>query len=472
MLIRAIRGREFPQRLWRAALIAALLLLAAYLGLHPASRWLMLFALGAGVLALAQEPRLGLLGLIASALIVPFEISTGTEVNLNAATLLVPALFVLWVLDSVWKREMYWRASRVNRPLVLFLLAGLLSLLLGNIFWDPAIPKTGTFWLVQLAQWAIFAIAALALWLLANLREPEVWLPRLTWTFLYLGGGLAILGRLPGIGGLVGRFTTITFGRAPFWVLLTALSAGLLLFQHDLGQAQRLFLLAVLGAVFVYAFIRQREAASNWVGVAAVAGVLIWLRFPKLRGVILVLVVILALTGILFPSLYDFAGGDAEWQESGASRLLLIRHVIRVTLRNPVTGLGPASYRAYANNTPFVFVDRIWIGAVISSHNNYVDLFAHTGLLGLGLFLWFAVELSLLGWRLSQRYQEGFIGGYVNGMTAAWVGSLVIMLLADWILPFVYNIGFPGFQASVLVWMFLGGVVSVTSNEEKYVQNL
>ena len=35
------------------------------------------------------------------------------------------------------------------------------------------------------------------------------------------------------------------------------------------------------------------------------------------------------------------------------------------------------------------------------------------------------------------------------------------MLLADWILPFVYNIGFPGFQASVLVWLFLGGLVAL-----------
>ena len=33
--------------------------------------------------------------------------------------------------------------------------------------------------------------------------------------------------------------------------------------------------------------------------------------------------------------------------------------------------------------------------------------------------------------------------------------------MADWILPFVYNIGFPGFQASVLVWLFLGGLVAL-----------
>ena len=46
-------------------------------------------------------------------------------------------------------------------------------------------------------------------------------------------------------------------------------------------------------------------------------------------------------------------------------------------------------------------------------------------------------------------------------MLAAGAARLVIMLFADWILPFVYNIGFPGFQASVLVWLFLGGLVAL-----------
>jgi hypothetical protein len=382
-------------------------------------------------------------------------------VVLNVATLLVPALFALWLLDGIRRRELRWAASPVNRPLVLFLLAGLLSLLIGNVLWEPVIPKPGNFWLVQLAQWAIFAFAALAFWLAANLRDVKTWLPRLTWTFLYLGGGLAILRLLPGLGSVVQRFTTIVFVRAPFWVVLTALAAGLLLFQHDLKREQRLFLIAVLGAVFVYAFIQQREAASNWVGVAAVMGTLLWLRFPRLRIFVIVLAVILALSGVLFPTLYEFAGGDDEWTESGGSRLALIERVIEVTMRNPITGLGPASYRYYADAEPLRYRRALWFNPRVNSHNNYVDLFAHTGLLGLGLFLWFAWELLRLGWRLSARHREGFTGGYVNGMTAAWVSSLVIMLLADWMLPFVYNIGFPGFQASILVWMFLGGLISI-----------
>ena len=66
-----------------------------------------------------------------------------------------------------------------------------------------------------------------------------------------------------------------------------------------------------------------------------------------------------------------------------------------------------------------------------------------------------------LGYRVASALHDGFTAGYVNGMLAAWVGALVVMVLADWILPYVYNIGFPGFQASVLVWLFLGGLVAL-----------
>ena len=46
-------------------------------------------------------------------------------------------------------------------------------------------------------------------------------------------------------------------------------------------------------------------------------------------------------------------------------------------------------------------------------------------------------------------------------MVAAWAGIMAVMLLLDWFLPFVYNVGFEGFQASVLVWMFFGGLVAI-----------
>lgn len=460
-MIRTLRNSSRAGHL-RTALAALLVLLAAaYVGRRPSVLWVGMLAAGIGGAALLALPVLGLPALVLASLVVPLEIDTGTDVKLNAAALLIPALTVVWLLDMARRREVRIAHSRASLPLLLFLGASLLSLLIGRATWDPTVPVSGNFLLVQLAQWAIFVFSALAFWLAGNLIVDTRWLWRLAALFLLVGGGLAILSLLPGLGGLARRFTTIALTRAPFWVLLTAVAAGQLLFNRALSRPWRAFLLLVLGAGLFYAFVAQQEASSNWVGLAAVLGTLIWLRFPRLRWAIVVVVLVLLALGVLVPSVYQFAGGDAEWTLSGGSRLALSGRVVEVTMRNPVTGLGPAAYRPYANMRPLGYQRAYWLTPQINSHNNYVDLFAHGGILGLLLFLWFAWEIARLGLALRKRCAHGFAAGYVNGMLAAGAGALVIMLLADWILPFVYNIGFPGFQASVLVWLFLGGLVAL-----------
>lgn len=447
------------RRTWAVA--AAVLLGAALFGFRASLRWLALLGAGVGALVILQRPILGLLAVVPAALIVPVEFGTGTAVALNPVTMLVPALLGLWVLDMLRQREVRLAPSRTNRPLLLFLLAGLFSLFAGTALWDPLVPRPGGFIVVQLAQWAIFAFAAGAFWLTGNLVRDRVWLWRLTFLFLALAGGLAILRAVPGTAALTDRMATVALNRAPFWLLLTALAGGQLLFNSNLSTGWRLFLVASLGAALVYAFYLERAAASNWVGVAAVLGVLGWLRWPRLRWPVVILLLVLAGTGFLSSAVYEFAGGEAEWIESGGSRLALIRHVVEATMRNPITGLGPAAYRPYTRMNPLRYRGAYYIRPWISSHNNYVDLFAHVGLLGLGLFAWFAAEVTRLGFRLRTYFTQGFAAGYVNAMLATGVGSLILMLLADWILPFVYNIGFPGFQASLLGWLFLGGLVAL-----------
>jgi hypothetical protein len=460
-MIAALRERPPASSVITWLIVAVVLAAAGLLGFRAAPRWLALSAAGLAALVLLRRPALGLAAVVAAALVTSLEIGTGTEVKLNPATLLIPVLLGIWLLGMLLRRDLRLATARANRPLILFLLAGLLSLGVGTATWDPIVPRSGNFLLVQLAQWAIFAFSAGAFWLTANLAPDEARLRRLTWTFLLLAGGVALLRLLPGAAALVGRFTTVAFIRAPFWVLLAGLAGGQLLFNAALRPLARLFLALVLAACLAYAFLEQREGASNWVGVGAALGVLAWLRFPRLRWLVIVAVAGLLLIGILFPAVYNFAGGDAEWNLSGGSRLTLIERVVSVTLRNPITGLGPAAYRPYANMQPLFYLGAYWIAPQINSHNNYVDLFAHVGLLGLGLFFWFAFEVARLGRRLRVRYAEGFSAGYVNGMLAVGAGSLVIMALADWMLPFVYNIGFEGFQASVLVWLFLGGLVAL-----------
>ena len=460
-MINAFRLRDVRQaRTAMLLLIASVVLLAAgFLGAYARLRWLALIVGGFAAVVLLRRPVLGLAAMVTVALVARVQIGTGTEVSLNLAALLVPAMMGLWLLIMVRHRDLHLPRSRTTMPLLLFLLSGLFSLVVGTATWDPAVPHSPNLILVQLTQWALFVFSAGAFWLMGSLVRDETWLKRLTFFYVILAGSLAILRVMPGTERLTSQFATFAVDRAPFWLLLAALVGGQLLFNRALSFRWRGFLLVVLGAVLYYTLILQRETLSNLAGVVPVAAVLAWMRWPRWRWVFIISAILLLL--VFFPAIYQFAGGDTEWEQSGGSRLALIGRVVEVTMRNPVTGLGPAAYRWYARMKPLPYEGAYWLDPLVNSHNNYVDLFAHQGIVGLALFLWFSVEVIRLGWRLHGRFSEGFKGGYVGGMTAAWAGALVLMAYADWILPHVYNIGFPGFQASILVWMFLGGLVAL-----------
>jgi hypothetical protein len=47
------------------------------------------------------------------------------------------------------------------------------------------------------------------------------------------------------------------------------------------------------------------------------------------------------------------------------------------------------------------------------------------------------------------------IGGFVATLVAGFFG--------DWLFPFFYNVGLVGFRASVLPWLFMGGMVAIAA---------
>ena len=422
---------------------------------------MMLIGVGVGIMVLLLKPQLGLLALIIVALVAPMQINTGTDVAINPTTLLVPGLIGVWVLSMIVRKDLNFVHSRVNLPLALFLASMLLSLVIGQAIWDSFVPQSGSFVLVQIAQWAIFAFSAGAFWMTANLVTDEIWLRRMVFLFIGLAAIIGLLRSIPSAYPFVIKAFTFAVYRPPFWVLLASLAGGQLLFNPRLSSPVRFVLGVIVLSTVLFVFIIERATLSYWVGISVALAVLLWLKLKHGKIILVALVGLLLLTGQILPRAYDFAGGESEWVESGGSRLVLAERVVSVTMRNPITGLGPAAYRPYARMKPLPYKDAFWVSPDISAHNNYVDIFAHSGIVGLVLFFWFVAEFILLCLRVSKRHLSGFSRGYVNGVLAAFAGSLTIMLLADWILPFVYNISFIGFQASILVWLMMGGVVAI-----------
>jgi len=128
--------------------------------------------------------------------------------------------------------------------------------------------------------------------------------------------------------------------------------------------------------------------------------------------------------------------------------------VAEITRANPILGLGFANYNAFA----VLFPIRGY-AVRFNSHSQYVDIVAQMGIVGLVCFFWFFGAVGWLGWQLRERVPAGFPRAYVYGALGGLVGMLVAAALGDWVLPFFYNIGLKGFRASVLGWLFLGGLV-------------
>jgi O-antigen ligase len=233
-----------------------------------------------------------------------------------------------------------------------------------------------------------------------------------------------------------------------FWLWLVALAMSQALFNEKLDRLARVMLWLLALATLYVAFFISGEWKSGYLPAFVAVVVLIALRSWKTA-------LIVALAGPILAA-YLSSQAIASDEYSYSTRMDAWNIVLHMVQTSPILGFGPANYYWY---TPLFPIRGYYVR--FNSHNQYVDLIAQTGVLGLAAFFWFFGELSLLSWRLLRRAPAGFARAYVCGALAGIAGMMAAGMLVDWILPFVYNIGLNGFRGSMLAWLFLGGVVSI-----------
>ncbi len=439
------------QFLLRLAVIACVLLASLYFGRRPSTRFILLPLAGITTLIFLRWPSVGLVALLTGALLIPFGLGTGTQTDLNIAILLLPVLIGLWFLDMlVIQRSITLRPMQVVLPLLLLCLTALLAFLMGQLPWFDALPKAPL--RSQLGGLAIFWLSAGAFLLVANQIRDLRWLEWLTWIFIALGG-LYILGRLiPVYGSAITNLFPHGATGSLFWIWLVALSLSQAIFNKKLDHRLRLLLiLLVIGAFYISLF-QTRAWASGWLPpLIAILSILILWK-PRLGAVVILLI------GVVFLLNYQkiIANILSLEEYSYITRLAAWEIVIDLVKVNPMLGLGPANYYFY---TPIYSLMGYFVN--FNSHNQYIDLIAQVGLIGFACFIWFVWQVGKLGLSLRKIASEGFPRAYVYGALGGLAGTLAAGMLADWIIPFVYNIGLAGFRASVLGWIFLGGLVAL-----------
>jgi hypothetical protein len=434
-------------QLWlRPVLVVGELLLIAALAFMASQRQLTLalvLPLGIGlVLTFLRWPSVGLIVASVAGLVVPYLGPSG----LNMTMMLVALLLGLWLLDMMVRQREIWLApSRTVAPLLSFLVMAFISFGVGQLPWL-------TFALhaplgAQLGGLSIIVLSAGTFLLAANRVRDMGWLSRITWVFLALAAVFVVFRSVLPEFGLSTRELFQPAGTV-FYVWLVAMAFSQAVFNRDLHSGWRLALGGLVLVTLYILFILKFADKSGWLSCFACIAAIIVARSWRV-GLALVPVAILS-------ALFLWAGVVSTDEYSLSTRFdawLIMAQIIKIS---PLVGLGFANYYWY---TPLFPIRGYAVS--FNSHNNYIDILAQTGLLGLVFFLWFLWEVGRLGWRLRERVPSGFAQAYVYGTLGGLAGMAVAAMLGDWVLPFFYNLGLNGFRSSMLGWLFMGGLVSL-----------
>lgn len=427
---------------------AAVLLVSNTLGFKASPQQLMLVlglvsGIGVVLLFLRWLP-FGLVALVPVALVFPSPDLPG---GLNVAVLFLILLLGLWLVGAiVGRRQTSFVRSRTVWPSLALIASAVLSFGLGQLPWF-SFARTAPID-AQVGGLTIFVLAA-AIFLLVGDQVRDVrWLQWASWIFIGLTTVHLATWFVRPIRPYIQFYEPGTYNNSLFWVWLTALTFSQALFNRKLHPGWRL----ILAGIFVATLYKGVFLNSDWksgylpplVTVAAI------ISFHSWRAGLL-----MVLAGI-GPAIYLSSQAIATDEYSYSTRLdawLIMLEIIKV---NPLFGFGPANYYWY---TP-LFPIRGW-AVQFNSHNQYLDIIAQTGLLGMACVFWFFGEVGWLAWRLRSQVPAGFPRAYVYGAFGGLAGTLAAGALADWFLPFTYNVGLTGFRTSMLGWMFLGGLVSL-----------
>lgn len=444
-----ILARRFgfnPEQILRWAIVSGILLASFVVGIRTSILYLAL-PVGVGVaLLFLRQPAIGLLLTLLGGMIIPFTGPGGVTITMLGILFLTG----LWLLGMIVERgDIQFNSAQIVRPALLLLVIVLLALAMGQLPWyrAQAAPMSA-----QIGGVMVFVTSIAAFLFVGHQFKETRWLALITWVVI-LYGGLHMVGWIePHLGRYISRLYQGGATTSMFWTWVVTLAFGQALFNRRLLIGWRIVLLVIVLMTFYVAYVLNGEWKSGWMPAAISVATLLLLRSWRFGYV-------LALLGIM-PAMDLVANAVASDEYSYSTRMDAWAIVGEIIKANPVLGLGPANYYWY---TPLFRIRGYAVN--FNSHNQYVDLIAQTGFLGLFAYIWLLAAIGWLGWRLRNRVADGFEKAYVYGVLGGWVATVAAGAFGDWVLPFVYNVGLVGMRSSILPWIFFGGLLAL---EHKY----
>jgi hypothetical protein len=432
-----------PTLLMQWGIIVAVLLASLVVGLRPSLMFLALPMGVAGALLYMRKPALALVLTLQAGMIVPFYGPGG----LNLTMIGTGALIGLWIVGMIFEQRSLWFTSpETAKPALVFLLIAVLAFVVGQLPWyrTSAAPMNA-----QVGGLMVFAISVGAFLLVGNKFKDLYWIEWFTWGFLVYGALHMISWLAPRVGDLYSSqlFAYGTNG-SMFWTWIVILAFSQAVFNSRLTLVPRLLLFLLVAVTMYVGYVLNGDWKSGWMPAAIGMAVILLLRSWRFGY-------LLALMGI-YPAIGVFTNALASDEYSYSTRVDAWMIVLEIVKANPILGLGPANYYWY---TPLFPIRGYAVS--FNSHNQYIDLIAQTGLLGLLGFVWLMFAILKVGWQLRNKVDSGFEKAYVYGALGGWAAVVAAAGFGDWVLPFVYNVGLDGVRASILPWVFFGGLVAL-----------
>lgn len=399
----------------------------------------------------------GILALVPLATLVNFfTLPTGTNSRIVLSLALALGLVGLWVFQVWFSRREPVRVqpSPVNLPLILFIVVNFVALVWSELLRDPLLLDWEHYRIVRIAAMVVIVLLPMLTLFVGNKITEVRWLQWIV--VLTLASGILIVFsnffRLPLSflywNGSRGLFTT--------WVGCTALA--LALFNEKLELWLRGLLISLAGAVFLQGFLGNTHWLSAWLPLGVSGVMVIFLRSRKLFAV---LIVALALAALIQHDWIQEYIVQANLDEGSGNRLDLWLVNLGLVFKHPVFGVGPAGYAPYYMTYHPT--------AAMSTHNNYFDVLAQTGFVGLAIFLWMMAAIITIGFKLKRRLEgnRNFEEAFVNAVVAGLIAAMVSMMLGDWVLPFAYNQTISGFDNAMFTWLYAGGLLALYHRMKK-----
>lgn len=447
----------------RMVVVLAVLAGAWVLGQRASLSYAVLLFGGIAVVLILRRPTWVLPGYVLAVAFVPWTLSVGGN-GINVAILGAAGLGGLWALRMFLEKHVELRPSPANLPWALLCAAAGLSIVAGWAFWDPVVSVRSSFVLVQMAQWALFMLAALCYWVGANYPRSRCELRVLAWVVIGLGAVFVVQTLLPP--SIASPLPYSEWTGPVARILFVAFGLGLALFDTSLKPMVRSIAALICMAVVIVAVYSGTDWMSGWTPpiVTSAAVTLLWvgIRSPRVA-------VSGGVAGALVAAgAFVWATGADLW--SWQTRVVAWRGLLDLVGDRWLLGLGLGSYWHYWRSVigSFSYLDpatgylHVTTDPKVNMHNNYLDVFGQIGIVGLAIFIWLLVAIAVHAWRVYRTETSGFGKAYAAACLGTLAGMVFSGLLGDWVIPFVYNIGLNGFTEASVAWLLLGGVTVLT----------